>query len=182
MSRACFRHRVHLDRLYDQIENLFKKSSSCTVRSILRIPACRAPTFQLVAALRRALADSWGAPPQEQRWWCFTSLSRPRRVYRLGARRQVLDCVHFQLFVEPRRCHQREMICASRWFKLVYVGRSMYKARWQMSCGSSSNIITVTSVFSSKESVDKMVPYGSMIAVSICGQTHTVTLTFGSFP
>ena len=37
-------------------------------------------------------------------------------------------------------------------------------------------------MYSSKESVDKMLLYGSTIVASICRQTHTVTLTFDCIP
>ena len=84
----------------------------------------------------------------------------------------------FSVPLKHRDAVNGEIVCPSHGFELVCAGRSMSKLRWQMLCGASSNIITVTSVCSSKESVDKMVLYGSTIAVSTCGQADTVKLDF----
>ena len=61
------------------------------------------------------------------------------------------------------------MTCASRRFKLVYVGRSMSKDLRQMSYTASLSNITETSVCSSSACVDSTELYGSTTAVDTAG-------------
>ena len=78
-----------------------------------------------------------------------------------------LNDVLVQRSVERRDAINEDMICASK--------------RWQTSCSASLSI-TVTSVCKIKEPAHQTVLYGSTFAVSTCGLSRSMKLSFAFFP
>merc|ERR1711997_391345 len=77
--------------------------------------------------------------------------------------------IDVQCAIKSQRCGDREIHCANKRFKFVYVGRSIPKFLLQISYRASSSTMNATSECSIIACAHNTELYGSTTAVAICG-------------